>query len=93
VTITLNVPQAGVYDVRYATKKFTTRGIVQLSINGVKLGPAEDQYNSSEVWHEFDLGNVSLAAGNQPFVFTTAGKNAASSGYTQAYDYIKLTPQ
>jgi hypothetical protein len=93
VTITLNVPQAGVYDVRYATKKFTTRGIVQLSINGVKLGPAEDQYNSSEVWQEFDLGNVSLAAGNQPFVFTTAGKNAASSGYTQAYDYIKLTPQ
>jgi hypothetical protein len=93
VTIPLNVPQAGVYDVRYATKKFTTRGIVQLSINGVKLGPAEDQYNSSEVWQEFDLGNVSLAAGNQPFVFTTTGKNAASSGYTQAYDYIKLTPQ
>jgi hypothetical protein len=93
VTITLNVPQAGVYDVRYATKKFTTRGIVQLSINGVKLGPAEDQYNSSEVWQEFDLGNVSLAAGSQPFVFTTTGKNAASSGYTQAYDYIKLTPQ
>jgi hypothetical protein len=92
-TITLTVPQAGVCDVRNATKKFTTRRIVQRSVNDIKAGPAEDQYNSSKVWQEFDLGNVSLAADNQPFVCTTTGKNAASSGYAQAYDYVKLTPQ
>lgn len=66
---------------------------MQLSIDGVKLGPAEDQYNSGQVWQEFDLGNVSLASGNQAFVFTTTGKNTASSGYTQACDYIKWTPR
>jgi hypothetical protein len=93
VTITLNVLQAAVYDVRYATKKHNTRGIVQLAINGTNLGPAEDQYSAAEVWKEFDLGNVSLGAGNQAFVFTTTGKNASSGGYTQAYDDIKLTPQ
>ena len=92
VTITLNVPQAGVYDVKVATKKYTTRGIVQLSIQGSNVGPAEDQYSASEAWQELDLGNVTLAAGNQQFKFTTTGKNPSSSGFTQAYDYIKLIP-
>jgi len=93
VTITLNVAQAGTYDVKYATKAHNTRGIVQLTVNGAKVGPAEDQYSAADVWKEFDLGNVTLAAGNQSFVFTTTGENTASSGFTQAYDYIKLTPQ
>ena len=93
VTITLNVPQAGTYDVKYATKAHNTRGIVQLTVNGAKVGPTEDQYSAADVWKEFDLGNVTLAAGNQSFVFTTTGENPASSGFTQAYDYIKLTPQ
>jgi hypothetical protein len=93
VTIVLNVPQAGTYDVKYATKAHNTRGIVQLTFNGANVGPAEDQYSAADVWKEFDLGNVTLAAGNQSFVFTTTGKNPASSGFTQAYDYIKLTPQ
>ncbi len=93
VTITLNVPQAGTYDVKYATKAHNTRGIVQLTVNGAKVGPAEDQYSAADVWKEFDLGNVTLVAGNQAFVFTTTGENAASGGFTQAYDYIKLTPQ
>jgi len=93
VTITLNVAQAGTYDVKYATKAHNTRGIVQLTVNGSKVGPAEDQYSAADVWKEFDLGNVTLAAGNQSFVFTTTGENSASSGFTQAYDYIKLTPQ
>ncbi len=93
VTISLNVPQAGTYDVRYATKAHNTRGIVQLTVNGAKVGPAEDQYSASDVWKEFDLGNVTLAAGDQSFVFTTTGENPASGGFTQAYDYVKLTPQ
>ena len=93
VTITLNIPQTGIYDIRFATKKYTTRGIVQLSINGTNVGPAEDEYAANVVWQEFDLGNVALTAGNQPFKFTSTGKNASSSGFTQAFDYIKLTPQ
>jgi hypothetical protein len=93
VTITLNIPTAGVYDVKVATKRHSTRGIVQLSVNGTNVGPAEDEYSAADVWQEFDLGTVSLAAGNQPFKFTTTGKSAASGGFTQAFDYIKLTPQ
>jgi legume-like lectin family protein/chitobiase/beta-hexosaminidase-like protein len=93
VAITVKVPTAGPYDVKYAAKMFNTRGIGQLSINGTNLGPAEDQYAKTNVWQEFDLGTVSLAAGNQVFKFTVTGKNAASAGYTLSWDYIKLTPQ
>jgi Bacterial lectin/Chitobiase/beta-hexosaminidase C-terminal domain len=93
VTITLSVPTTGVYDIKVATQRHSTRGIVQLSINGTNVGPAWDQYSATDVWQEFDLGTVSLAAGNQPFKFTTSGKNASSLGFTQAFDYIKLTPQ
>jgi predicted RecA/RadA family phage recombinase len=93
VTITLNIPQAGTYDIRYATKKYFSRGIVQLSLNGTNVGPAEDQYAASDAWQEIDLGTVTLGAGNQQLKFSTTGKNASSSGFTQAYDYIKLIPQ
>ena len=93
VAITLNVPTAGTYDVKYAVKMYNSRGMAQLAINGTNFGPVEDQYASTNVWQEFDLGTVALAAGNQVFRFTVTGKNAASSGYSLTWDYIKLTPQ
>jgi hypothetical protein len=93
VAITLNVPTAGTYDVKYAVKLFNTRGLNQLAVNGVNLGPVEDEYAAGETFKEFDLGNVSLNAGNNVFKFTVTGKDAASSGYTLSWDYIKLTPQ
>ena len=93
VTVTLSVPQAGIYDVKFATKAHNTRGIVQLTVKGAKVGHAEDEYSANDVWRQFDLGNVSLPSGNVAFVFTTVGKNAASLGFTQAFDYIKLARQ
>jgi hypothetical protein len=93
VTITLNVPAAGNYDVKYAVKKHDTCGVVQLTIGGANVGPAEDEYSANDPWQEFDLGTVSLPAGNVAFVFTVVSKNSASSGFTQSFDYIKLTPQ
>ncbi len=92
--MSLNVPQAGTYDVKVAVKMYSSRGIMQLSVNGTNVGPAKDQYVSSSAWVEFDIGNVTLSsAGSQPFKFTVVGKNSASSGYSISFDYIKLTPQ
>jgi Bacterial Ig domain len=93
VTITLNVAAAGNYDVKFATKAHSNRAMVQLKIKGVNVGPAADEYSASDVWKQFDLGTVSLPAGNVAFAFTSTGKNHASSGFTQAFDYIKLTPE
>jgi hypothetical protein len=70
-----------------------TRGISQLAVNGTNLGVPEDQYAANDVWQEFDVGSVLLAAGNQVFKFTVTGKNAGSSSDSLSWDYIKLTPQ
>lgn len=96
IQFTLNVAQAGTYDVKYAVKMFPTRGIGQLSVNGTNVGPPTDQYsnNGGGVFKEFDMGPVTIsAAGNYTFKFTVTGHNAASSSYRLAFDYIKLTPQ
>jgi Legume lectin domain/Chitobiase/beta-hexosaminidase C-terminal domain len=92
VAITLNVPTAGVYDVKYAVKIHNSRGISQLAVNGVNLGAPVDQYAAADSWQEFDLGNIPLTAGNQVFKFTVTGKDAASTSYSLSWDYIKLTP-
>jgi hypothetical protein len=96
IQFTLNVAQAGTYDVKYATKMFPSRGIGQLSVNGTNVGLATDQYsnNGGGVFQEFDIGPVTFSAsGNYIFKFTVTGRNASSSSYTLAFDYIKLTPQ
>ena len=42
---------------------------------------------------EFDCGTWQAgASGNYEFKFTVTGKHAASSGYTLAFDHLKLTP-
>ena len=93
---TVNVTQAGTYDVRFATKQFPGRAIVQLAVNGANVGAAQDEYNAngSGVFKEYDLGPATFsAAGNYTFKFSATGHNASSSGYTVVVDYIKLTPQ
>lgn len=94
VTIPINVPVAGTYDIRVGAKNTSARAIMQLSVNGTNVGSPADEYSAvGYTWGEFDLGTVSLAAGSQPFKFTVTGKNAASSAYQLTFDYITLIPQ
>jgi hypothetical protein len=94
VTLTVNVPTAGLYDVKYSYKTINTRGIVQLSINGTNVGGTLDQYLANESYNTFDCGTFNFAAaGSYLFKFTAVGKNASSTSYTMAFDDIILTPQ
>jgi hypothetical protein len=93
VTINLNVPLSGVYDVRVGSKKSTNRGIMQLSVNGMNVGAPVDEYARLESWSEFDLGTVTLTSGSEPFKFTVLGQNASSTAYAISFDYITLIPQ
>jgi hypothetical protein len=97
VTMTVNVATAGTYDIKISTKLLSTRGVYQLAINGANVGPLEDEYNASSsagVYATQDLGNFNFAAaGSYSFQFTVMGKNAASTGYSIAFDDITLTPQ
>ena len=100
--VTLLVPgvTARTYDVRVGVKKFNTRGIMQLAIGPAgsttptNLGAPQDLYNSGEVFTEIDYGNWTPGTSSDKwFWFTVTGKNASSSGYTMAWDYIRLIAQ
>jgi len=95
VTFTLNVATPSTYDVKVGVKQYTTRGIWQLSVNGVNVGAPQDEYlNTGGTYAVLDVGNVTIStAGNQTFKFTVTGKNAASTGFTMSFDPITLTPQ
>ena len=96
VTLTVNVPTAGIADVKVSVKEFDTRGISQLAINGTPVGSPQDQYQNTGngTYATFDIGNFNFAAaGNYAFKFTVTGKDAASSGYSISFDDITLTPQ
>ena len=96
VTLTVNVPTAGIADVKVSVKEFDTRGIWQLTINGTAVGSPQDEYQNTGngTYATFDLGNFNFAAaGNYAFKFTVTGKDAASTGYSISFDDITLTPQ
>ena len=100
VTYTLPNIGAGTYDVRIGVKKTTTRGIWQLAAASAitqsfqNVGETQDEYTSSDQYVELDLGNWFPGSNSDKlFKFTVTGKNASSSGYTIAFDYIKLILQ
>ncbi len=90
---------AGTYDVSVRVKDLNTRGIWQLAIGQAgsptptNVGAPQDEYASGG-YPTLDLGTWSPAtSGTKWFWFTVTGKNASSSGYSIAFDDIKLTPQ
>jgi hypothetical protein len=99
--ITFIVPNiaTGSYDVRIGVKKYTSRGIVQLAIGSptftpTNFGSAQDLYSSSANFTEIDLGTWTPGStSDKYFQFTVTGKNASSSGYSMALDYIRVIPQ
>jgi hypothetical protein len=101
--VTYDVPNitAGSYDVRIGVKQWNNKGIWQLAISRmdsqnspVNLASPADEYAAGEVFTEIDLGNWTPATtSDKAFKFTVTGKNASSSGYGLAFDYIKLIPQ
>jgi hypothetical protein len=94
VTNTVTVPTAGTYDVKVGVKETFNRGKWQLSINGTNQGPVEDEYVPGGALAEFDLGVTTISSsGPESFKFLIVGKNAQSTGYRAAFEYIKLTPQ
>ncbi len=87
------------YDVRVAVKKFNSRGIIQMAIgqvgnnSPVNTGAPQDLYSSSAQYVELDLGTWTPATSGDKWIwFKITGKNAASSGYSVCFDYIRLLP-
>ena len=93
ITYTVPVAVAGTYHVRVGVQTKPNKGRFRLLINGIAQGVVQDEYTASVGYEVRDLGTVYLNAGNQAFKFTVTGKNASSTGYTLAFDYLDLIPQ
>ena len=92
ITYTVPVARAGTYHVKVGIQTKPNKGTFRLAINGARQGAVQDEYNASVGYGVRDLGTVYLNSGNQAFKFTVAGKNANSTGYTLAFDYVELLP-
>ena len=94
VTYTVNVAQAGTYDLHVSTKNWNIRGIWQLSIDGTNVGLPVDEYNPSETYANYDLGLITIpVAGRHSFKFTVTGRNPLSQDYKIAFDDFRLDPR
>ena len=93
ITYTVPVAKPGTYHLRVGIQTKPNKGIWRLAINGLNIGQPQDEYYPSVSYGVRDLGAATFSvAGNYAFKFTVAGKNASSTGYTLAFDYIELVP-
>ncbi|MEN5075129.1 DUF2961 domain-containing protein [Isoptericola cucumis] len=94
VTLRLDVPQDGTYDVASVLTSAPDYGVVQVSLDGEPLGAEIDGYRSEGVavgTHE--LGSVDLTAGEHTLTLTVTGKNEAATGHLAGLDTLDLTLQ
>ncbi len=93
---------AGSYDVRVGVKEFPSRGIWQMAAGRAdnftatasNVSTPKDEYATGAVFTEIDLGIwTPTSTSDKWFRFMITGKNASSSGYTEAFNYIELIPQ
>jgi hypothetical protein len=94
--INFTVPSvpAGTYQLKMEWKGNTTRGILQLSVDGTKLGATLDQYATGQSYPTTTFGNVTFAtAGSHAIRLTVTGKNKSSSSYQLSADKFTFVGQ
>lgn len=94
VEFSVDVPQAGTYDLTTRAFRSGANGIYQLSVNGTNAGTPQDLYWTTSVNQKDVLfGSYTFPAPGSYLVrLTTTGKNGSASGYRAFLDYLKLTP-
>ena len=92
--LNLPVATAGKQKVIVYLTKAKDYGIVQLSLDGAKLGQPIDLYNPDVVpTGPIDLGTLDLTAGKHKLTFEITGANEkAVKAYMVGLDYVKLEP-
>ena len=91
ISFNVTIPVAGNYGVKLGVRTGDKNGIVQLAIDGVNQGVAQDGYSAQVGYQVVDLGRVTFTeAGEKTFQFVVTGQNSSSSGYQFILDYIDL---
>jgi hypothetical protein len=91
VAYTVPIAIAGTYDVKVGVRTGKRSGIVQLSIDGVNQGGANDAYSAGVDYEVLDLGRPTFTeAGEKTFQFVVTGQNEQSKGFRFILDYVGL---
>ena len=91
VTFNLNLDKAGTYDLQVSSKNYSSRGIWQLSLDGVDAGKPQDEYSKAESYGNYDLGPIVFNTPGQHLLkFTVTGRNGVSQGYSISFDALKI---
>lgn len=90
--LTLPVAKAGEYHLRAQLTKAVDYGIVQLSLDGKKLGQPVDLFHDGVIpTGEIDLGTRELSAGDHQLTVEITGANPRSvKSFMFGLDYVKL---
>jgi hypothetical protein len=94
LTATIPLNKRGTYELKGQFTRACDYGIVQLYLDGNKLGGPLDLYNEKVVpTGELSLGMVELSAGEHRFTVKLIGSNRkAIKSYMFGLDYLKLDP-
>lgn len=77
---------AGSYTFKLMYKAHPNRGILAMTLDGISVTNALDQYAAVPAYPEVNFGNYSLAAGAHVVRQTVVGRNASSGAYTLSAD-------
>ncbi len=92
IEYTIDVPEAGTYDLRTVYRTASVRGIAQASVNGGDVGQPYDLYAGNSSYPSVTAGTITVTEPGPVTVrYTVAGKNPASSGYSLGVDVITLS--
>ncbi|HOP81344.1 MAG TPA: VCBS repeat-containing protein, partial [Armatimonadota bacterium] len=94
LTLAVPVEKSGSYEISANFTRAIDYGIVQLYLNGKKIGRPVDLYNDGVVPSgEVQFGNHELSAGENKITVEIIGANEkAQKSYMVGIDYIKLKP-
>jgi len=94
IEYSLDVPQAGTYDVVARAFKASNNGVYQLAVDGTNVASPQDFFWGTNVaQRDQTFGSYTFTKPGSYLVRLTAtGKNASASGMKLVLDYLKLLP-
>lgn len=88
----LQVPAAGSYEISAVLTQAGDYGIVELKLDGEKLGTFDGYVPDAVRTAPLSLGVTRLTRGSHALVLAVTGKHPASAGYFAGLDVLRLRP-
>lgn len=90
LTTSITVDTAGSYKLSGGFTTAKDYGIIEIYVNGTKIGEAFDGYNTSVAHKAASFGSVTLNAGANTVEIKIIDKNASATKYYVGLDYLRI---